>query len=322
MAVNVVNMVLALLACAAAFTLPFEVFLFSYAVLGPLHYLTQISWMHERNYFTAAGAKGNLQFLATMALCITALMFWLPEWSVAMPYVAFVAFGTALLMVLVEETRTKILGAVALLGLSLVMGRWAGFDLWFAGLLPSVVHVCVFTSCFVLVGALKSRDWTGGLLLLVYGACLAACFISGIDTSYSVSAGALERYTEDFYNLNIVLSEMFFEQPLASKAELFFGPHGLAVARFIAFCYTYHYLNWFSKTSVIRWHDVPRRRLVLCLVLWLLSLALYAYDYKVGLLSLAFLSVLHVYLEFPLNHQSFLTIGRELRALASGKNKP
>jgi hypothetical protein len=50
--INYVNVGLMVAAGAAASVLPFEVFLASYAVLGPLHYLTQISWLHDRGYFT------------------------------------------------------------------------------------------------------------------------------------------------------------------------------------------------------------------------------------------------------------------------------
>ncbi|MFZ1592043.1 MAG: hypothetical protein WAT27_08150, partial [Chitinophagales bacterium] len=41
-----------LVSAIAAFIIPFELFLFSYAVLGPLHYLTEISWLHKRQYFS------------------------------------------------------------------------------------------------------------------------------------------------------------------------------------------------------------------------------------------------------------------------------
>src|SRR5436190_7509305 len=41
-----------LASAALACLLPFELFLLSYAVLGPLHYLTQISWLHDRGWFT------------------------------------------------------------------------------------------------------------------------------------------------------------------------------------------------------------------------------------------------------------------------------
>jgi hypothetical protein len=48
---DILNIGLMALSCMAAFLVPFELFLFSYAVLGPLHYLTEIGWLHKRNYF-------------------------------------------------------------------------------------------------------------------------------------------------------------------------------------------------------------------------------------------------------------------------------
>ena len=86
--------------------------------------------------------------------------------------------------------------------------------------------------------------------------------------------------------------------------------------RLIAFAYTYHYLNWFSKTSIIKWHEVSMNRIAVIAVVWLASLALYAYNYDTGMAILYFLSILHVMLEFPLNHRTFAGIGRELFAIA------
>src|ERR1700675_3707157 len=50
--INYVNIGLMLGSAGLACVLPFEVFIGAYAVLGPLHYLTQISWLHDRGYFT------------------------------------------------------------------------------------------------------------------------------------------------------------------------------------------------------------------------------------------------------------------------------
>jgi hypothetical protein len=46
-----------LISCVTAYVFPFELFLFSYAVSGPLHYLTEISWLHDRKYFVNAGPE-------------------------------------------------------------------------------------------------------------------------------------------------------------------------------------------------------------------------------------------------------------------------
>ena len=77
---------------------------------------------------------------------------------------------------------------------------------------------------------------------------------------------------------------------------------GIKLQVFLAFAYTYHYLNWFSKTSIIGWgKNIQAKKWVVIIVLWALSVGLYYYDYRTGLLALFFLSLLHVFLEFPLN---------------------
>jgi hypothetical protein len=39
------------------FAVPFELLLFSYAVLGPLYYLAEISWLHKKKYFILDDGK-------------------------------------------------------------------------------------------------------------------------------------------------------------------------------------------------------------------------------------------------------------------------
>ena len=53
-------------AAVIATVLPFELFLFVYAVLDPAHYLTQISWLHDRKYFTT----GKYDFLLLVLLTL------------------------------------------------------------------------------------------------------------------------------------------------------------------------------------------------------------------------------------------------------------
>jgi hypothetical protein len=84
----------------------------------------------------------------------------------------------------------------------------------------------------------------------------------------------------------------------------------VAFGRFLAFAYTYHYLNWFSKTGIIRWHEVSGARLTAISGIYIASLALYAYDYRVGLTALFALSLIHVLLEFPLDVRTIAALGR------------
>lgn len=65
------NSALIIISCIVAFFVPFELFLFSYGVLGPLHYLTEIGWLHKKSYFT----KGKYDFLFLCVAC-TLLVYW------------------------------------------------------------------------------------------------------------------------------------------------------------------------------------------------------------------------------------------------------
>jgi hypothetical protein len=77
----------------------------------------------------------------------------------------------------------------------------------------------------------------------------------------------------------------------------------------IAFTYTYHYLNWFSKTTSIGWiRHISRTRLVIMIGISIVSTLIFWFDYRSGLGALFFLSTLHVLLEFPLNIRSVVGI--------------
>ena len=78
---------------------------------------------------------------------------------------------------------------------------------------------------------------------------------------------------------------------------------------FIAFAYTYHYLNWFSKTTVIGWHkQLTTTRTLVIIGGWLVACLLFLIDYQLGFLMLLGLSFMHVFMEFPLNALSVKSI--------------
>src|ERR1043165_8274637 len=95
--VDALNIGLMLLACALAFVVPFELFLFAYVVLGPLHYLTEISWLHRRNYFV----RGRYDYLWLVGLCAAVVVLLLTHrafmWR---PVLIWFAFGWALALTL------------------------------------------------------------------------------------------------------------------------------------------------------------------------------------------------------------------------------
>ena len=70
--------------------------------------------------------------------------------------------------------------------------------------------------------------------------------------------------------------------------DVFNNPASIILTRLIAFAYTYHYLNWFSKTRIINWHQVTMTRAVFIGVIWAASVSYthLLHDLKLGLLFL------------------------------------
>ena len=206
-------------------------------------------------------------------------------------------------------------GLAAAVLLLLLLGRTPYYGL-IALLLITIVHVFVFTAAFVLLGALKGRSRSGVLSLVVLVACAASFFVY-VPPALPATVGDYVRHSYGaFQAVNASLIRLFNLGSGRTLSEIYDSSAGLIVMRLIAFAYTYHYLNWFSKTSIIKWHEIPKTRTAAIVGGWLASLALYAYSYALGFIVLYVLSVVHVMLEFPLNHRTFAGIGKELYALA------
>ena len=178
----------------------------------------------------------------------------------------------------------------------------------------------MFTGIFILYGALKNKSVTGIGSLVVFAICAVSFFVFFPNFNfYHITGYAKSALTEStFIQLNSSIINIFQLAKLTREnymSTVFESNIGLSIMRFIAFAYTYHYLNWFSKTQVIKWHEVPKKQLAVVLGLWIFSVALYAYNYYVGLVALYLLSILHVLLEFPLNYRSFIGIGEEIGTL-------
>ena len=297
-----------LLACALAFVVPFELFLFAYVVLGPLHYLTEISWLHRRNYFV----RGRYDYLWLVGLCAAVVVLLLTHRAFMWRSVLiWLAFGWALALVLFATRRAQALFIAGALAVGWLCRHLTGYQVLFSLFLPTIIHVYLFTGAFILYGALKRKCLWGYCSLSVFILCGALCFL---PVAIGASASEWVRQTyQSFAGLNYNLASAFRFADIRTVNDIYTTPSGLWLMRLIAFAYTYHYLNWFSKTSIIKWHRVSRRQLAGIVLLWLASVGLYLYDYRTGLIALLFLSLLHVFLEFPLNYRTLIGIGRELR---------
>tara|TARA_B110000908_G_C10265915_1_gene463902 strand:+ start:5320 stop:6732 length:1413 start_codon:yes stop_codon:yes gene_type:complete len=461
-----------------AFLMPFETFLFAYAFLGPLHYLTEISWLHDKQYFTKG--KYDFTFLLMIGVVLSIAAFandfrflnfdlypplvdaktdfvsWYYSMSIGDISIMLALFS-AVLFVLFKDIKLKLVSILImylivyfsfnldmdLLGIFILMAifsaalyvfvknlylkiaciallyagiyyayspDWFGLDTEFlsqeeiieaqsekgkfknssvvfalTSLVPTLIHVYVFTGLFMLFGALKSRSKTG-LLSIVFFLAVPFILVKVIPVNKQgnyLSSYGTEAYYADgtgFFNTNVSIMRQFelsenmtnndyidyfvkdsvekerlmvmfqdslnkdfiiqneehpnFMKPIALAdvkqgnykdnwwSAVFLSSAGIMLMRFIAFAYLYHYLNWFSKTEIIRWHKVPKIRFVGVIALWIVACGLYIYDYAIGLSFLFFLSFTHVLLEFPLNITSIIGIGKETRSiLKSGFSK-
>jgi len=330
--VDYLNIGLMLISFIIALIVPFELFLFSYAVLGPLHYLTEIGWLRKQHYFT----KKKRDYLWLVGLCalttIGALVSELNRWEATRGMYnvlkdnvvlqalrdyqvsfIFIAFVAALAFTIFNKNWQKIL----LIGIAAVLSIYIRdinpVYLVFGVFLPTILHVSLFTGAFILFGALKSKKTSSYLSFLAFIIFIFTFFIINVDgSSYTISKYARDTFRiSNFDGLTVLLANLFVDMkdlvPFNFNNDMI-----VRIEAFVAFSYTYHYLNWFSKTSIIKWHKVPKKWIAASLLIWVMSLALYFYNYRIGLFALFFLSMLHVFLEFPLNHKTFIYIGQRL----------
>ena len=322
--VDVANIFLVVVSFGLAAWLPIEVFLFAYAFLGPLHYLTEISWLKERRFFTTTSSDSWVLAALCLLACVCSMGTvplvhhyfgadgMLQRLTPFGAHAAFAALIWSVLSVYVPRWKWRAFLLVVVSDVLLVIQPGVRFQLAFGLLLPTMIHVIVFTGIFVLLGALRSRSRAGMVTFVAFVICAIAPFVFPMPISpYESDSAALSRLHESgFASLNLHLQSLF-----GDVSKTLASPLAVRLQVLIAFGYTYHYLNWFSKTKVIGWHKADWRQLIGVVVLWLVSVGIYWLDYALGVLVLLFLSYLHVFLELPLNVRSIVSVSTELRRI-------
>ena len=297
---------LMLVAFAAAYLVPFELLLLAYVVLGPAHYFTEISWLHDRSYFLPH--KGIA--LALAALAVGAALIDNASWF------GFAMWGALIVCAMLAATTSAAEGtllfmiAIALAGIMYSSG--SSFAV--AGILiPTLIHVSLFTLVFMVLGAYRAGSRVQALLVVIYLIAIAVILLAPPTAEIRIASFA-KAGQEYFGNVGPALSRLFGIPGVTLDTRL---------TSLLAFVYTYHYLNWFIKADVIRWADIPPARLVLVAVASAASTALYFYDYAFGFTFLLALRLVPILLEFPLNSMSLRQLGAAagsgLRGIVNGR---
>ena len=283
---------LMLAALALTYLMPLELLLLAYVVLGPVHYATEISWLHDRKYFLPQ--RGIALGLAAVAL-IAALVDH-ASWFGFIMWATFVI--CSVLAATTTAIQTMVLFMIAMV-LTAVM-LMDGISIPILGiLLPTVIHVSLFTLVFMTLGAYRTGEAVQWLLVALYLAAIASILIAPPTAATRIPSFA-QAGQEYFSNVAPALGRVLGVPNLRLDTRL---------TSLLAFIYTYHYLNWFIKAEVIHWNKMSRNRLALVIAASAASTALYFYDYALGFTVLLAFSLMHVVLEFPLNSLALRQLG-------------
>jgi hypothetical protein len=336
---NVLNILAIFVSLVLATKIPFDLLIYSYAFLGPLHYLTEINWLEDKSFF--AKSKKWMWFFVPVTLLLIippsvralsgidsfkeafsgesfqSVVSFLGDHYTSLLFIA-IATGIAI------SFTKKWYYIIATIVIAAIIANLAlkvnNFQFIFGVFLPTLIHVFLFTALFMLYGALKSKSTLGVISFFILMIVPVIIFNMDVTPSNFLVSEYMQDAMKDsnFSGLNQYFASFFgLTEPNTQYSLL--SPIGLKVQIFISFAYIYHYLNWFSKTSVIKWHkSFSRKRVITILVVYVIAIGLYIYDFRVGFIAMFFLSFLHVLLEFPLNVVSIKGIGEEIGKRFSG----
>ena len=288
---------LMLAALTLTYLVPFELLLLAYVILGPAHYATEISWLHDRKYFLPQ--RGIAIGLASLAVVATLIEN--ASWFGFVMWAAFVI--SALLATAATAMQSVVLTLAAIAATAALLANGASIAV-LGILLPTLIHVSLFTLVFMTLGACRSGAKVQWLLVAVY---LAA--VSAILLMPPTAASRIPEFAKAGHD--------YFANVAPALGRLLRIPHlqlDTRLTSLLAFVYTYHYLNWFIKAEVIHWNDISRKRLALVIAASAASTGLYFYDYAFGFTVLLAFSLAHIVLEFPLNALALRQLGAAVGA--------
>ncbi|HWF43458.1 MAG TPA: hypothetical protein VG537_02345, partial [Candidatus Kapabacteria bacterium] len=199
--INILNIGLMVVSAILAYVWPFYLFLVAYAVLGPLHYLTEISWLHDRSYYT--NRKYDYLFLLIAGVVYGgSLLVKYSEPQILANAIPLAFFGS-IIFISTKNWYARAALMVAAVGLAYAVP--INFTTVVLGmLLLTMVHVFLFTGLFILFGAMISSSRTGYLSLAIFIAmALVLLFARSLPGNGVADAFVIQHYDTAFGDLNI-----------------------------------------------------------------------------------------------------------------------
>ncbi|WP_309642375.1 hypothetical protein [Flavobacterium sp.] len=329
---DILNIILIIVSLALAFNVPYGLLIFSYAFLGPLHYLTEINWLKEKRYFIQE-TKWMWLFIALAVISTIPVILNLDVFSDfnKMPEIKKVKFFIAncfdeVFMILIlfaiglihfkNKIHLSLFLIASIIVSILFLNYLTDYSMFVVVFVPTLIHVFLFTLLFMIYGTIKSKTTPGIIAIILLLLVPVIIMVSKINP---MEYNTVTEFTKDsfrkssFGSLNFRIAQWL--APIKPEQFGLLSVLGIKIQIFVAFAYTYHYLNWFSKTSIIRWDkSLTKSKIITILVIWLVSVSIYLYNFKVGFIVLTFLSLIHVFLEFPLNMTSIKVILEKVKS--------
>src|ERR1700684_1126818 len=224
--IDAVHLGLMLAALAITYAVPFELLLLSYVILGPAHYFTEISWLHDRKYFLP---QRNVAF-GLAGVAVVAALIDNAAWFGFSIWMAFVACA---LLPTTTAAQSAVLTIVAL-GVTAVMAA-NGSSLAVLGiLLTTLIHVSLFTLVFMTLGAYRAGSKAQALLVVVY--LMAIGIILVVPPSAATQIPAFAKAGQEYFgNVGPALGRLLGVANMRLDTRL---------TRPLALVFTYHYLTW------------------------------------------------------------------------------
>jgi hypothetical protein len=286
-----------LISGVAAALAPVQVFLLAYIVLGPFHYLTEVEWLRKREFYFQRGVISPrlYGFLAAALALLAAADFFLKRGF------GYWIIGLLLLLSLSVWISNKyVLMAIAVAGVVTKVFS-PGLVFVIAVGVPTLVHVFFFTWIFMVNGAIRTqgagmRRWVNPVLMLAVTTILLV-----LPMHYGAPGRVWLRMEADSFGPTLQVMARSLHHTMTLDGGIASDPLVAGMLRIFAFAYMFHYLNWFGKKDLLGWHRISGRTWAVIGILYVISVGLYGWNFRVGFMVANFLSLLHVLMEFPLD---------------------
>lgn len=214
-----------------AVILPFELFLFAYAVLGPLHYLTEIRWLHTKKYFIHTPIHPLFFCISVVAFLLLLSLFVDTVISILVTLFFFVIC----IFVFTKNWFYRLMSIFTLVYGAMFLNSEANVGI-FVLLLLTVIHVYIFTLVFMIQSAIKNKSIVYCVAPAAHIAFGVLCFFVPVSFQGSITEYAYSIFRNEHFSFSSTffsVGQFLFGDLKMSINTFLVSPEGISVSRFL-----------------------------------------------------------------------------------------